>query len=224
MSAAPRSIAFFDLDHTLVDGDSDTSFIEYLHRRGEVARDVIDDKEPIHAAYLEGRPWQADYERLLARIYGGRDVAATARLAAAHAQEGVLPMLFAGARDLVARERARRSALVLLTTTNQAVAGPVAAALGFDQLLSTRLEVVDGCYTGALVEGFCTGPGKARALLAHCEAAGVDPRRCAMFGDGRSDMEALGAVGEPVAVHPVEALAELAAERGWPTLDLSLPG
>ncbi|MEC8493495.1 MAG: haloacid dehalogenase-like hydrolase, partial [Planctomycetota bacterium] len=71
MSAAPRSIAFFDLDHTLVDGDSDTSFIEYLHRRGEVARDVIDDKEPIHAAYLEGRPGQADYERLLARIYGG---------------------------------------------------------------------------------------------------------------------------------------------------------
>ena len=224
MSAAHRSIAFFDLDHTLVDGDSDTSFIEYLHGLGEVARDVIDAKEPIHAAYLEGRPWQAEYERLLARIYGGRDVSATTRLAAAHAQECVLPMLFAGARDLVERERARRSALVLLTTTNQAVAGSVAAALGFDQLLSTRLEVMDGCYTGALVEGFCTGPGKARALLAHCEAAGVDPRRCAMFGDGRSDMEALDAVGEPVAVHPTGALAERAAARGWPVLDLSLPG
>ena len=57
-----------------------------------------------------------------------------------------------------------------------------------------------------------------------CEAAGVDPRRCAMFGDGRSDMEALDVVGEPVAVHPMEALAERAAARGWPVLDLSLPG
>ena len=224
MSSDHRSIAFFDLDHTLVDGDSDTSFIEYLNRRGEVARDVIDAKEPIQVAYLEGRPWQADYERLLARIYTGRDVAATERLAAAHAEECVLPMLFAGARGLVERERARRGAVVLLTTTNQVVAGPIAEALGFDPLLSTRLEVVGDRYTGRLVEGFCTGPGKARALLAHCEAAGVDPRRCAMFGDGRSDMEALDAVGEPVAVHPMGALAERAAARGWPVLDLSLPG
>ena len=105
---------------------------------------------------------------------------------------------------------------MLLTTTNQVVAGPSAAARGVDPLLSTRLQVKGDRYTGRLVEGFCTGPGKARALLAHCEAAGVDPRRCAMFGDGRSDMEALDAVGEPVAVHPMGALAERAAARGGP--------
>lgn len=221
MSAAHDSIAFFDLDHTLVDGDSDTSFIEYLHRQGELDHALIEAKEPIHAAYLEGRPWQAEYEILLGRIYGGRDVEATARLAAAHAEECVMPMLFAGARDLVERERERRGAAALLTTTNQAVTESIAAALGLTPLLSTRLEVRDGRYTGALVDGFCTGPGKARALLAHCAERGIDPRRCAMFGDGRSDMEALDAVGEPVAVHPVGFLAERAAARGWPVLDLS---
>lgn len=217
---APRGIAFFDLDHTLVDGDSDTSFLDLLHRRGLLTDEEIAAKAPIHDAYLEGRPWQDDYARLLARVYGGREVAPLEALAAEHAERHVLPMLFPGASALVEHERARRRAVALLTTTNQLVTTPIARALGLAPLLSTRLVAANGRFTGALEDGFCTGPGKARALLAHCRSAGVDPAHCAMFGDGRSDMEALEAVGEPVAVHPNAALASRAAEAGWPVLDL----
>ncbi len=217
----PSSIAFFDLDHTLVDGDSDSSFVEFLVARGALDAEVLRAKDPILAAYMEGRPWQAEYRELLVQIYRGRSVAETEALASEHAESHVLPMLYPGARALVEAERERRGELILLTTTNQVVTGPVAQALGLDGLLSTRLETADGRFTGELVGDFCTGPGKAEALRAHCAERGVDPRDCAMFGDGRSDMEALHSVGEPVAVHPTEGLAQRARDRNWPILSLA---
>ncbi len=220
MTKAP-GIAFFDLDHTLVDGDSDSSFIEFLDARGVLPAGVLEDKIPINRAYMAGEPWQVPYRALLRRIYGQQPIAATEQLAIEHAEGKVLPMLFAGARGLLAKERARRDRIVLLTTTNQVVTTPLLKLLGLDDLLSSRMEVEGDHYTGEVIGEFCTGPGKAEALLAYCGEAGVDPMDCAMFGDGRSDMDALAVVGEPVAVHPNDTLAKVAAEKGWPVVDLS---
>lgn len=218
-----RGLTFLDLDHTLLDGDSDSSFLDLLGQEGVVDADVLAAKEPINAAYMEGRPWQPEYRALLRRIYAGLSVAPLEELARRHAEEHALPMLFAGARDLVARERARRAHVFLLTTTNQLVAGPIAALLELDGVLSTRLLAEGDRFTGE-VGPFCTGPGKREALEAKCADLGVDPRDCAMFGDGRSDMDALAAVGEPHAVHPNEELSRVAAENGWPVLDLGAGG
>lgn len=215
-----RGLAFLDLDHTLLDGDSDSSFLDLLGREGVVGEDVLAAKEPINAAYMEGRPWQTEYRALLRRIYAGLEVAPLEALARAHAEEHALPMLFEGARGLIARERARRDGLFLLTTTNQLVAEPIAALLELDGVLSTRLRTEAGRFTGE-VGAFCTGPGKREALEARCAELGVAPADCAMYGDGRSDMDALAAVGEPHAVHPNDELDRVAAERGWPVLDLS---
>ncbi|MDF1839308.1 MAG: haloacid dehalogenase-like hydrolase, partial [Planctomycetota bacterium] len=65
------TIAFFDLDHTLLDGDSDTSFLDYLVERGQVTEDIQVEKEAVHAAYMASRPWQDEYRKLLRRMYGG---------------------------------------------------------------------------------------------------------------------------------------------------------
>ena len=214
-------IAFFDLDHTLVDGDSDTSFLDWLGDRGELEGDLLERKNVVHDRYLAGEPWQPLYRVLLDEIFAGRDVSAMEELAARHATECVFPMLFSGARELIESERAQRSEVCLLTATNQLVTRPVADALGMDTLLSTRLEVRDGRFTGRLEGDFCAGPGKAEALRVHCEQRGVDPKQCSMYGDGRSDMEALDLVGEPVAVHPTDALRKQAEQRAWRIVDLS---
>ncbi|MBL4769694.1 MAG: HAD-IB family hydrolase [Planctomycetes bacterium] len=216
------SIAFFDLDHTLLDGDSDSSFLDYLVDKEIVSADIQVEKEAVHRAYMKGAPWQAVYRKLLYRMYRGLPVSRLEDLARKHAHEFVLPMLFAGARGLIEEQAAKGRQLVLLTTTNQMVVTPVAQALGLNHVLSTRLEIKDAHFTGNL-EGdtFCTGPAKAVALLAYCKSQGIDPQECAMFGDGRSDLEALDAVGEPVAVHAIPELAQRAQERGWRSITLS---
>lgn len=220
---AVPGIAFFDLDHTLLDGDSDSSFIDFLGERGVLTRELVASKDPIGDAYMQGRPWEADYRVFLRQVYKGRVVSEMQSLAEEHATTRVLELFYPGARTLVETERAERQGIALLTTTNQLVSTPIAAVLGIDIVLSTQLETVGERYTGELVGDFCTGPGKARALREHCGTLGVDPAECAMFGDGRSDMDALAAVGEPVAVHPTDALERHARERGWRVLDLS-PG
>lgn len=214
-------LAFFDLDHTLLDGDSDSSFIEFLGERGILTRELVASNDPIGEAYMQGHPWEADYRVFLRQVYEGRVVSGMRALAEEHATTRVVEFLYPGARALVEAERAERQDIALLTTTNQLVSTPIASVLGIDAVLSTQLEVVGDRYTGELVGAFCTGPGKARALRAHCRTLGVDPADCAMFGDGRSDMDALAAVGEPVAVHPTDALERHARERGWRVLDLS---
>ncbi len=214
-------IAFFDLDHTLLDGDSDTSFLDYLVDHGQVTDDVQVEKEAVHRAYMEGAPWQVEYKKLLRRMYGGQSVDTLQAMASDHARDHALPMLFAGARGLIAEEAAKGRELVLLTTTNQLVVAPIALDLGLHHVLSTRLEIKGETFTGELEGGtFCTGPHKATALLAYCENKGVDPAHCAMFGDGRSDLEALDAVGEPVAVHAIPELEKRARERGWRSITL----
>jgi len=219
---ASTGIAFFDLDHTLLDGDSDSSFIDFLGERGVLAGELVASKDPIGDAYMQGRPWEADYRVFLRQVYEGRSVSELRLLAEEHVTARVRELFYPGARALVEKQRDERQAIALLTTTNQLVSSPIAAALGIDVVLSTQLEVVGERYTGELVGAFCTGPGKARALRDHCRTLGVDPAECAMFGDGRSDMDALAAVGEPVAVHPTDALERHARERGWRVLDLSL--
>jgi HAD superfamily hydrolase (TIGR01490 family) len=215
------SIAFFDLDHTLLDGDSDTSFLDYLVDQGRVTDDVQTAKEAVHKAYMEGAPWQVEYKKLLRRMYGGQPVGTLQAMASDHARDHALPMLFAGARALIAEEAAKGRQLVLLTTTNQVVVAPIALDLGLHHVLSTRLEINGDIFSGELEGGiFCTGPHKASALLAHCKTQGVDPQSCAMFGDGRSDLEALDCVGEPVAVHAIPELAKRAQERGWRSITL----
>ncbi|MFT5199734.1 MAG: phosphoserine phosphatase, partial [Planctomycetota bacterium] len=115
------SIAFFDLDHTLLDGDSDTSFLDYLVDKGQVAGSIQVEKEAVHRAYMEGEPWQAVYRRLLRRIFRGKSTSSMEELAQNHSQSHVLPMLFAGARGLIAEQEKKGRQLVLLTTTNQVV-------------------------------------------------------------------------------------------------------
>lgn len=217
--STPR-LAFFDLDHTLLDGDSDSSFLQYLMERLPLPDEVRARKAKIHAAYMVGEPWQPEYRLLLRQIYAGQSYTDLQDMSRQHAVDRLLPMLFPGARALLERERQERDQLCLLTTTNQIVTQPLVAELGFDVLLSTQLEVQDGLLTGDLVGDFCTGPAKAQALVAHCERLGADPGLCAMFGDGRSDMEALDAVGEPVAVHPTPELRRQAQSRAWPILGL----
>ncbi len=216
------SIAFFDLDHTLVDGDSDSSFLDFMAAHGALDGALLEGKGAIERAYLEGRAWQTEYGILLGKIYQGREVRGTEVLGHKHAHEKVLPMLFAGARSLIESERAKGRSAVLLTTTNQVVTAPVAAALGMDALLCTRLEVdaARGEFTGRLEDGFCTGPGKAAAIESYCRQVGAVPADCAMFGDGRSDMDALSIVGEPVAVHPFDRLRDVAETKGWRILAL----
>lgn len=215
------AFAVFDLDRTLLKGSSLGTFARALAAAGVISRgDVL--RHVVHQGIFTSWGLSATtLEKLCA------DIAAAA---AGRSQEHVLEVaeqvapsvagrLYPAARWLVRQHAERGDRLVLLSAGPCELVGAVARALGFDDALGTVGEVVDGRYTGRLVDGFCHGEGKLRRL--RTLLGPLDLLRCTAYGDAASDLPVLRAVAHPVAVNPDRRLAIEAEAARWPVLRLA---
>jgi len=210
-----RSAAFFDLDRTVVACNTGRLLIGELRRRGEM-------------------PWLRTMRMMtwLARYYFGLiDVHAVANIAAADlegqaadplverfglwAEETVLPLLLPLARRRVEEHRQKGHYLALLTTAPTFIAGPVARALGCDEVISTQLEVVDGLFTGRVVPPPCFGAGKVTLAEVVAEREQLSLAESWFYTDSFSDLPMLERVGHQVVVNPDPRLRRAAQRRGW---------
>jgi putative phosphoserine phosphatase / 1-acylglycerol-3-phosphate O-acyltransferase len=112
--------------------------------------------------------------------------------------------------------RAEDHRLVLSTTTPADMITPFAEALGFDAVVATTYEVVDGRYTGRLEDGFVWGLGKLQAVRRWAEDQGIDLADCHACSDSVFDVPLLASVGRPHAVNPDPGLCAVATARRWP--------
>jgi HAD superfamily phosphoserine phosphatase-like hydrolase len=130
-------------------------------------------------------------------------------LVARHAKSGHQIVLVTGTLEPLAREAARALQVVLLRGGS-----PVQIAV-----CATRLEEIDGRWTGRIVGEPMFGPAKARAVRQIATERGLDLARCYAYGNSTLDLEMLEAVGHPAAVNPNYKLKHIARKRRWPTLD-----
>lgn len=213
--------ALFDLDHTLLDGDSDSLWGRYLVRQG-----VLDGEEyrresaKYHAAYVSG---ELDIHEFLA--FGLRPLTDHSRdqleaWRARFVQECILPRIPAASRALLARHADHTR--VIITATNSFVTAPIAAALGVPHLIATEPEEVDGRYTGRVSGIPCFRDGKVAKLKAWLETRGQTAGETWFYSDSHNDLPLLERVTHPTAVNPDEVLTRVARERGWPVMRLKL--
>lgn len=210
-------LALFDLDHTLLDGDSDALWGRFL-----VAEGVVDETE----YRREGARYRAEYRAGRLDIhefmeFGLRPLKLhpRARLEAwreRFVDEYVRPRITSAARELLARHRGLGHTLAIITATNRFISTPIAAELGVPHLIATEPEEVAGRYTGGVAGAPCFREGKVSKLEAWL--AGSVPEETWFYSDSHNDLPLLTRVQHPVAVNPDEMLAAVAAERGWPVL------
>lgn len=149
---------------------------------------------------------------LVARGWSQERVRAAGRRAVASLVELVAPF----APGVLAELRAGGHRLVLATTSPVDLVRPFAEAMGFDDVLATVYEVVDGRYSGRLEDGFVWGLGKLQAVRRWAEAEGADLDDCHAFSDSFYDIPLLSSVGFPHAVNPDPSLLVVATARRWP--------
>jgi len=121
---------------------------------------------------------------------------------------------------LLEKHRAQGDTLLIITATNRFITGPIAAALGVDNLLASEPEVIDGQYTGRVSGTPCFQEGKVTRLK---EWLAVHQQNLAgswFYSDSHNDLPLLEMVAHPVAVDPDETLADHATARGWPMISL----
>ena len=214
-------LALFDLDNTLLAGDSDHAWGEFLCRHGLV--DAVSYKarnDAFYQDYLAGQLDVQAYQNFCQELLGRSEMAQLEEWHRQFMAEFIEPIVLAKGEALVREHHEAGDRVVIITATNRFITGPIAARLGVDTLLATECEMQDGRYTGRLTDTPCFQEGKVTRIERWLEETGHSLEGAYFYSDSRNDLPLLERVAHPVAVDPDPTLREIAEQRGWEILSL----
>lgn len=217
--------AFFDLDRTVIARSSILAFARPFAAEHLIDRRlaVLGTLNQLHFSTLGATGDQLSRMRdQLGALVTGWDAAQVRRIVTESAPEVIEPLIYPGARELIAEHRARGHRIVLVSASTEEIVAPIGALLGADDVLATRMTVRDGRFTGE-ADSLMLGPTKAQAMLAYIEQHALDPVASYAYSDSITDVPMLEVVGHPVATNPDRELARVARDRGWQVLRFRLP-
>ena len=215
------ALAIFDLDNTLIAGDSDHAWGEFLVAKNQVDGDyyrAMNDR--FYADYEAG---QLDIFAYLAFSLKPLAAIAPQQLTQLHLefmQQIIAPMRLSKADSLITQHRDAGDRLLVITSTNRFIVEPICHALGIHELLATELEIVDNRYTGKIVGTPTYQEGKVERLNQWLEGNHANNDGSYFYSDSINDLPLLLQVSHPVAVDPDQALRQEANNRGWQILSL----
>ena len=217
------ALAIFDLDNTLLAGDSDHRWGEFLCDVGLTKAKTFRLKnDAFYADYQSGQLDMTAYLDFVLEPLTGMARSAVRSLQRQFVLECVEPMLLDKAFDLLNKHRVKGDTLLMMTATHAVVAEPVAARLGFEHWLGSGVGIHDDRYTGKAEGSPCFQRGKVDHLAdwrsRHPDIA--DPDDCWFYSDSHNDLPLLSAVGHPVAVDPDDTLRAHAEANDWPIMSL----
>ena len=217
-------LALFDLDHTLLSGDSDYEWTQYLVSKGIVDRTT---HEARNAEFYE------QYKAGIMDIHEFLDFQlrpladhTRADLEAWHAdfmETQIRPRLSQKARDLVKKHLDAGDICAMVTATNSFVTGPIARELGIPHLIATIPAQEDGRFTGKPRGSPSFREGKIARVDAWLESMGLwwnNFQRSWFYSDSHNDLPLLLRVTDPVVVDPDATLRAHAEKAGWPILSI----
>lgn len=217
-------LTLFDLDHTLLDGDSDQLWCEFLMDRGVLPREPFAaDNAAMARDYAAGEVSAQAFCDFYIGTLAGRSAHEWQALRRTFVDERIVPRIPAAAMELVARHRDAGDRLLLTTATCRFLSELTAMQLGIDQLIATECETgSDGRFTGRSSGVLNMREGKVQRLRCWLEQQQLQLADCesTLYSDSINDLPLLSAVKRAVAVNPDARLATVAAERGWPVIAL----
>ena len=217
-------LALFDLDHTLLLGDSDVLWCDFLMDQGVLDRRAFAARSAdIEARYKAGVVDAAEFAHFYLSTLKGRTPAQWEPLRRQFLREQVIPRIPPAAHALVQHHQHAGDRVVLTTATNRFLTTLTADHLGIAAVIATEPEMVDGRFSGGTTGVLNMREGKVTRLCAWLAEQGL---RLAQFdstaySDSINDLPLLEAADHAVAVHADAKLSAIAAQRGWRTLSLA---
>lgn len=217
-------LVLFDLDNTLLAGDSDYEWGQFLIKRGIVDRDLYEAKnEQFYQQYKAGT---LDIHEFLDFQLRPLALHSRAQLEAWHAdfmRDQIMPMMTMAARNLVTQALAEADLVAIITATNSFVTAPIAQAFGIHHLIATEPEQINGEFTGKVAGTPSFREGKIARLndwLASHNKQLKDFNESWFYSDSLNDLPLLELVSHPVAVDADPTLKAHANKLGWPSISL----
>lgn len=215
------SLAIFDLDNTLLGGDSDHSWGEFMVESQIV--DEISFKQSNDQFYEDYKAGCLDIEAYVAFALAPlRQMSEEQRIdfQAKFLEQKIKPLMLPKAMELIEKHRVAGDTLMIITATNRIITAPIAKLLGIDILMATDPEIIDGEITGKIAGIPCFQDGKVKRLAKWLENSDENLEGSFFYSDSFNDIPLLEQVSYPYAVDPDEKLEKHALSRGWPVISL----
>lgn len=221
-SGTRMDLALFDLDGTLLEGDSDRAWRNFMVENGWVSPLSFRKRESeFLESYALGMIDYAGYISFLAEPLQRFEPSEFRKWQSAFLQQQVIPMIRREGQAALGRHRSRGDRVALVTATASFIAEPIARLMGVEDVICTQAQEHEGKPTGLLVGLPCFREGKCLRVREWEASRGCTFERTFYYGDSAHDIPLLGQVSDPVAVTPDTVLAAAARRRGWPIVDWS---
>jgi HAD superfamily hydrolase (TIGR01490 family) len=215
------ALAIFDLDNTLLHGDSDHAWGEFLVTKGIVDSELYKRKnDEFLLQYQSGDLDINEYLEFALKPLVDNDIATLDTLRAEFLETVIEPMILPKGEALIAEHKAKGDVVMIITATNEFVTAPIAERLGMDAIIGTTPEMEDGLYTGR-VAGI---PSFQRGKVERLEQWMLENRQTIygsyFYSDSYNDLPLLRVVDNPVAVDADERLTKIAERYYWDVMSL----
>jgi HAD superfamily hydrolase (TIGR01490 family) len=216
-------LALFDLDHTLLNIDSDHAWGEFL-----ISRQLVDEtahrqkNDQFYQDYQKGTLDAVAYNEFVFEFLASHDMAYLHSLHQQFMQEVIIPAMRPKGQQAIARHREAGHQIVIITATNAFVTKPIATAFGVSELIASQPEIREGRYSGSLNGAPCFQMGKLQHLEQWLLSQHAQLEESWGYSDSFNDRFLLEFVDHPVTVNPDTRLHAHALAHGWPVEDWSL--
>ncbi|MCK4709626.1 MAG: HAD family hydrolase [Gammaproteobacteria bacterium] len=215
------ALALFDLDNTLLDGDSDYLWGQFLIEQKLVDKEYYQtENHRFLDLYHQGRLDIYEFAEFAFRPLAENDLDKLTQLHQQFMREKICPIITDKSRALVEKHKSEGDTLIIITATNSFVTAPIAKAFGIEHLIATEPETKNGRFTGKIAGTPCFQEGKVTRLKNWLLEQNIKFENCVFYSDSNNDLPLLKMVKNPVAVDPDEKLKAIAEENNWPVMSL----
>lgn len=215
------NLAIFDLDNTLLAGDSDHAWGEFIVSKGLVKPEFYSaENDRFYREYQQGTLDIIEYQRFVLTPISQIPAQQRTELHQQFMSEVITKMRLPKADHLIQQHRSAGDTLLVITATNRFIVEPIVAALGIPNLLATEPEEIDGKMTGGVAGIPCFQEGKIQRLKNWLAEQGNSFTQTTFYSDSINDAPLLHHADVAVAVDPDDRLRQLAEEQSWPIISL----
>lgn len=212
-------LAIFDLDNTLLHGDSDHAWGEFLIEHNIVSAQVYAEaNDRFYQQYQDGSLNIHEYLQFALQPLTQHSLEQLKVWHDLFMQEKILPMMQSAAQEKLAEHKKQGDYLLIITATNLFVTAPIAQALQVDHILASEPEQLNGQYTGKVAGTPCFQEGKISRLQQWLEDKPYTLDDSYFYSDSHNDLPLLELVDNPVAVDPDDRLRQIASQKSWPII------
>jgi HAD superfamily hydrolase (TIGR01490 family) len=215
------ALTIFDLDNTLIHGDSDYEWGQFLVDKKLVDKDEYEEANKVfYEEYKNGTLDIIKYSNFSFKPLSTRTMEELGILHAEFLESVIKPIINKKSHELIAKHKQQGDTLLVITATNSFITRPIVAELGIENLLATDPLIVNGRYTTDVDGTPCFQKGKITRLNKWLEENNENMEGSTFYSDSYNDISLLEIVDTAIAVDPDEKLNDEAISRGWKVISL----